>query len=232
MTDNLRFSGKIFVRLFLYASLAYFTYLMLLITLQYIPLDMNTAFLRIKQDEVQLKYYRLAFFVHVYTSFILLFCGFTQFSDRIRINYKGVHRFTGRLYIAVVLLFSAPSGFVMGIHANGGVTSQLGFCILSVLWFAFTLKAYTSAKAGDFVSHRKYMWRSFALTLSAISLRLWKWIIVWLFEPAPMDAYRVVAWLGWVINLLLIEIYLRQQLRRQKPELIQNQVNAGLKTGN
>ncbi len=190
---------------------------MLLISLQYIPMDTNAAFLRIKQDEVELGYYRLAFFVHVYTSFLLLICGFTQFSELVRKKYRSVHRYSGRLYVAVVLLFSAPSGFVMGIHANGGVTSQLGFCILSVLWFVFTLKAYSSARSGDFESHRKYMWRSFALTLSAITLRLWKWLIVWLFEPAPMDAYRIVAWLGWVFNLLLIEIYLRQKMSRRKP---------------
>lgn len=232
MTNNLRIYGKTAGRIFLYASLAYFTYLMLLISLQYIPMDTNTAFLRTKQEEVQLGYYRLAFFVHVYTSFILLICGFTQFSERIRKNYRTVHRYSGRLYVAVVILFSAPSGFVMGIHANGGVSSQLGFCILSVLWFAFTLKAYTSARAGDFASHRKYMWRSFALTLSAISLRLWKWVIVWLFEPAPMDAYRVVAWLGWVFNLILIEIYLRQNIQSRKPKLNYKQASSIPATGN
>lgn len=52
------------------------------------------------------------------------------------------------------------------------------------------------------------MWRSYALTLSAISLRLFKWGIVTVLEWPPMDTYRAVAWLGWLINLVIVEIYL------------------------
>ena len=47
-----------------------------------------------------------------------------------------------------------------------------------------------------------------ALTLSAISLRLLKWGIVAVWAPPPMDAYRVVAWLGWGLNLLIVEVWL------------------------
>ena len=36
------------------------------------------------------------------------------------------------------------------------------------------------------------MMRSFALTFSAITLRLWKVIIVYLFHPAPMDVYQIM----------------------------------------
>ncbi|MGE8242005.1 MAG: DUF2306 domain-containing protein, partial [Sphingobacterium sp.] len=50
-----------------------------------------------------------------------------------------------------------------------------------------------------------FMLRSFALTCSAITLRFWKVILVYLFQPNPMDLYQIIAWLGWVPNLLLIE---------------------------
>lgn len=49
------------------------------------------------------------------------------------------------------------------------------------------------------------MWRSFAFTVSAITLRLWKVIIVSMFHPDPMDVYQVIAWLGWIPNILLVE---------------------------
>jgi hypothetical protein len=52
------------------------------------------------------------------------------------------------------------------------------------------------------------MLRSFALTLSAISLRLLKWGIVSTLAPPPMDTYKVVAWLGWMLNLAIVEIYI------------------------
>jgi hypothetical protein len=47
------------------------------------------------------------------------------------------------------------------------------------------------------------------LTLSAVTLRLWKLGITNTIDIKPMDAYRIVAWLGWVPNLLIAEMYIR-----------------------
>jgi hypothetical protein len=68
-----------------------------------------------------------------------------------------------------------------------------------------TWKALSTARSKQFDQHRYWMIRSYALTLSAITLRFWKWLIVGIFEPAPMDVYRIVAWMGWIPNLLLAE---------------------------
>ena len=46
---------------------------------------------------------------------------------------------------------------------------------------------------------------SYALTLSAFTLRAWKYGINNTFVFPPMDVYRAVAWLGWVPNILLAE---------------------------
>ncbi len=120
----------------------------------------------------------------------------------------------GGLYLWVVLLLAAPSGLLIGLHANGGFWSQLAFCLLAILWFAFSWLAWRAAKRKDWTAHRDFMIRSFALALSAITLRMWKYALVALFQPRPMDVYRWVAWLGWVINLAIAEmiiLYLHKQ---------------------
>lgn len=188
--------------LFIYA---FFCLLMVKITAQYIPYDTDVAFLRIKQDEIALTYYRIAFFIHVYTSMFALLAGFTQFSETILKKFPKTHRTSGWLYIIIIVFFAGPSGLVMGYHANGGWSSQLAFCLLSVLWIYFTVMAFIKIKNKDIVKHKHYMYRSFALTLSAITLRLWKFIIVFLFMPKPMDVYRIVAWLAWILNLIIAE---------------------------
>lgn len=190
----------------LWIAYVYFSYLLLLITIQYIPLDFDVAFLRIKQDEIQLFHYQIAFFTHVYTSIFLMIFGAFQFSNYFREKYQNWHRNIGKFYIIIILLFSGPSGLMMSYYANGGIFSQTAFVILSVLWMLFTYLSFYYAKKLDFKRHHKFAIRSFALTLSAISLRLFKFIIVFLFHPPPMDAYRMVAWLGWTFNLLIAEI--------------------------
>ncbi|MCB0634069.1 MAG: DUF2306 domain-containing protein [Saprospiraceae bacterium] len=193
----------------------WFCYLMLNITLQYIPYDTDVAFLRIKQDEIVLPYYRIAFFTHVYLSILVLPAGFIQFSSFVLRKYPRFHRLNGWIYLITILGFSAPSGLIMGFHANGGWSSQLAFCLLALLWMLFTALAGYYAIKKRFILHRQMMYRSFALTLSAITLRAWKYIIVALFHPRPMDVYRIVAWLGWVLNLIIAEWIIRYYLKKR-----------------
>jgi uncharacterized membrane protein len=185
--------------------LMYFSFLMLEITLQYIPIDLDVAFLRIKHDVIGLTHYQIAFFTHVFTSMFALLAGFTQFSFFLRKKYPLVHRGIGKLYVVVILLLSGPSGLIMAYYANGGWSSQWAFMLLAMMWMYTTWKAFSTARNKQFDEHRFWMIRSYALTLSAITLRFWKWLIVGIFEPAPMDVYRIVAWMGWIPNLLLAE---------------------------
>lgn len=191
-----------------YFSLAYFTYLMILITLQYIPIKFDVAFLNLKEEEIGHKYYQIAFFGHVYTSIFVLIFGITQFSKYIRNKLTKLHRAFGQLYVFLILFIAAPTGFIMALHANGGAFSRVSFSIQALLWFWFTYKAFRFVKNKEWINHQKFMLRSYALTLSAVSLRLFKWIIVSTIELSPMDTYKIVSWLGWLFNLVIIEIYL------------------------
>jgi hypothetical protein len=200
----MKYPGLIF-RGALIAALAYFSYLLLLISLQYVPFSKDVAFLKIKATEVLLPYYIPFFKAHIFTSFFLLLAGFTQFSPFVRKKYRRVHRLMGWFYCTILLLFSAPSGLVLGFHANGGVLSQFTFLLLGFLWIYTTIQSLRYAFKKEWIKHKQFMIRSYALTLSAITLRLWKYIIVVLFHPPPMDVYRIIAWLGWVLNILIAE---------------------------
>lgn len=183
---------------------------MVLLSVPYFSLDTNVAFLRIKQwvfrehagtiSDVWIT----AFFIHVFTSIFALIAGFTQFFKKFL--WTKVHRSMGIMYVVVVLFLTGPSGFIMGLLANGGTLSIIAFTTLSILWWTFTYKAYAAVKAKDYEKHSKFMYRSYALTLSALTLRLWKYVIVnYIYELPPMDLYRLVGWLGWVPNLLIAE---------------------------
>ena len=204
-----------------YAALLFFAYLMLLITLQYIPIRSDAAFLITKQDVVGHLYYRIAFFTHVYTGMFVLLAAILQFLPYMRQRFPRVHKWSGRVYAGLVIFITGPAGFIMGVYGNGGWVAQLAFCMLAILWIFFTWKATVLAMQRKFAAHKQWMYRSYALTLSAISLRAWRWGLVALFQPRPMDVYRVVAWLGWGGNLLIAELIiffvLRKGMRLKKP---------------
>jgi uncharacterized membrane protein len=186
-----------------------FFLLMLNITLKYISFDSDAAFLQIKQTEVNtVSAYLFIFYIHVCSAIFTLLAGFTQFNNNILKKMPRIHRAVGKMYVFTVLFLAAPSGFFIGLFANGGFYSKIAFVTLSVLWFYFTLKAFLAIKKHKINEHKAFMLRSFALAFSAITLRLWKVILVYLFQPAPMDVYQIIAWLGWIPNLLLIEYFI------------------------
>ena len=190
-------------------TLAFFTFLMARITAAYMPYNTDVGFLRIKQDYIDIDHWRIAFSVHIYASMWVLLAGFTQFSSQIRDYYPRVHRALGYVYVIDVLLITGPAGLLMGAYANGGLPSKISFVTLAIGWMTFTAIAFVKATRGDFVSHRNFMIRSYALTLSAVTLRAWKWSITNSFELPPMDVYRAVAWLGWVPNIIFAELLIR-----------------------
>ncbi|AYZ14475.1 DUF2306 domain-containing protein [Chryseobacterium arthrosphaerae] len=200
-----RRNTTVFFTVLLIIGFGYFFWLMLKITLEYIPIDPNVSFLMIKQTEVTARPEYLSFFyTHVYTSIFVLLSGFLAIPKK-DFGIGNFHRNMGKVYIFLILIFAAPSGIYMGVFANGGIVSKISFVILGILWWFSTLKAYRLARQKKFKQHKQWMWRSFAFTLSAITLRMWKVIIVYLFHPNPMDVYQIIAWLGWVPNILLIE---------------------------
>jgi uncharacterized membrane protein len=195
----------------LWLALALFCIPMVAIVLQYLPPGRDTAFLGIKQDYVEIPGYLPLVYLHVFTGILALPAGFTQFSGWMRRRYPLVHRRLGKFYVGAILFAAAPSGFYIGLFANGGLLSQVSFCVLALLWIYSTARAWQTARAGKFGAHRAWMYRSFALTLSAITLRAWKWALVAFFHPHPMDVYRLVAWLGWTVNLLVAEYIIYQK---------------------
>lgn len=200
--------------------LAFLSYLMLTITLEYFPIKTDVGFLRIKQwvfrkyPGTESKIWFTSFYIHVATSMFVLFAGFTQFFDYFY-RYK-IHKLLGKIYVFIVLFLAAPSGFIMGIYANGGIWSQVSFIVLSVLWWISTFWAFYFAAKLKFDKHRIWIIISYALTLSALTLRAWKWGITNLtdWDLKPMELYRWVAWLGWVPNLAIAFVIIR--LTRKK----------------
>jgi len=199
-------------RILLVFAFAYFFWLMLRLTLEYVPAKPDISFLMIKQTEVHERpEYLPIFYIHVYSSIFVLLAGFFSVLRK-DFGTKNFHKISGKIYVITLLLLSAPSGIYMGVFANGGFFSKISFVILGLFWWFSTFKAYQLIRQKRFTLHKQWMWRSFALSLSAVTLRLWKVIIVYLFQPNPMDVYQIVAWLGWIPNILLIEYLISKKI--------------------
>ena len=68
------------------------------------------------------------------------------------------------------------------------------------------------------------MIRNYSLTFAAVTLRIWLSLFVLLFGLEHFErSYAVIAWLAWVPNLIVAELFIRNNLNKR-----QQQKNADL----
>jgi hypothetical protein len=147
--------------------------------------------------------------IHVAAGVIALVIGPLQFVSRIRQRKPAVHRATGLIYVGATAVF-APAGLMLALGTTAGPIAGAGFAALALLVSLFTYFGLRAAIEHRFSDHREWMLRSYAMTATAITLRLMIPAAALLgFEFLP--AYRVIAWLSWTTNLLLVELYIRRK---------------------
>ncbi|MES2559634.1 MAG: DUF2306 domain-containing protein [Bacteroidota bacterium] len=186
-------------------------YLMVRITWPYFSFETDIGFLLTKQSVLYLDIWMISFYTHISTSLVVLLIGCIQFSRFIRTHYVKYHRLFGKIYVLLVLFCAAPGGLVMALYANGGFWARLSFVLISTGWWLFTFMGYRTIKHGHTEAHREWMIRSYALTLSALTLRFYVYISPIFIHLPARDMYVLVAWLSWIPNLLIAEWIIRRK---------------------
>lgn len=153
-------------------------------------------------------FYRSLFFIHVVFGITALVTGIFGFFGSIRNKRIALHRNMGKVYV-IACLTSGLAGLYTAWFADGGIVASLGFFSLAVLWLYFTIRAYINIKQKNIAAHQRWMIRSYALTFSAVTLRLG--LLLALLGLVPfMKIYVIMSWASWLINLSVVEFFLRE----------------------
>lgn len=187
--------------------------LIFLKSLEYYQPDFSKGYLWDKKEAFK-GVFKYGLYAHILASPLVLFIGTFQILFRYEYKWRKLHRYLGMVYAALVLVLAAPGGFIMGLYATGGFATKLGFVVLAVLWWFFTFWAWRKARSRDYPAHKRFMWRSYVLTLSAINLRLLSFVVFSYVDIPVEEAYTYIAWLSWMPAWLLLELYLGYNRRR------------------
>lgn len=183
-------------------------------TATYLSFRPDINFLLEKQDVVYDLFWRTSFYIHIMGGMLCILTGPFQFLKKFRTKHMHFHRTTGKIYIASILFLAGPSGLFMAFFAEGGFFASAGFTFLSLAWMIATFKAYEDVRKGDIRGHKNWMIRSFALTFSAVTLRLWVPVLTWLLGFDHVMTVIGTAWISWIPNLIIAEILIRFASRK------------------
>lgn len=131
-----------------------------------------------------------------------------QMSAWIQQRLPRLHRISGGLYAGGVVV-AGVAGLSLALRAEGGMATGVAFGLLALAWLAATGIGIRYALMGEVSRHRQWMWRSIALTGSAISLRVILLVGLGVLHLPFPTAYLAAAWGCWLFNLALCELLLR-----------------------
>jgi uncharacterized membrane protein len=209
------------VRKVLWILLVFFACIIGIYPIIYLLIDPKFGLLASKSDELLKNvFWNIGFYTHIFLGGFALLIGWTQFSDKLRLNYLNLHRLIGKLYVISVFL-SSIAGIYIGFYATGGHISALGFISLGIIWFYTTIKAYLYAKDKKIEQHKKIMIFSYAACFASVTLRIWLPILQVIFQDFD-TAYRIVSWLCWVPNLIVAKVITRSLELKKLKSIIHN----------
>jgi hypothetical protein len=163
---------------------------------------------------------------HVLFGSVALLGGALQVWPWLRLARPALHRRIGRVYVFGGALPAAATGLVLAVFTPFGPIAGASSVLLALIWFGATLAGWRAGRQRRFREHRRWMIRSFVLSASIISNRLWGVVIGVFMLPGlppkiaedPELTIWIIAglttWLGWTIPLLIAEVWLERSAHR------------------
>lgn len=180
----------------------------------YLATDREFGLLGLKSDALLSNlFYNVGFYTHILGGGLALLIGWIQFSSQLRARNLALHRTIGKIYFIASLL-SSIAGISIGFFATGGLIPATGFITLGVIWLASTSMGYAVIRQHNIAQHQKWMIFSYACCFAGVTLRVYQPLLIMYFGNF-LSAYKIVAWLCWVPNVL-VAFYIARKYKMDK----------------
>lgn len=156
--------------------------------------------------------WRTSLHIHIIGGLLCLFAALPQFSKTLLRRRPAIHRLSGKIYGMSMLFLACPTGFHLAFYAKGGLFGKLGFLTLAFAAFHTTFAGWRAVlpRHRDMTAHEAWMTRSFALTASAITFRIYH-MLGYLGGFEENSSYVACIWLSMLGNLAVAEWLIRRR---------------------
>ncbi|KZB87779.1 hypothetical protein AVL48_22235 [Amycolatopsis regifaucium] len=168
---------------------------------------------------------------HVLFGTIAMIGALIQIWPWFRAEYPAVHRKVGRVYVFAGVLPAGLMALTIGALSPFGPATRVANVLMAVLWLGCTFAGWRAARERRFGEHRRWMIRSFALTMSIIVSRVIGPIAMIVLEPRIATTFggselayqqsiaAITAWSSGTLVLLVTQWYLDRRPAKRKPAI-------------
>ncbi|MBD9477671.1 DUF2306 domain-containing protein [Pseudoxanthomonas sp. PXM02] len=161
------------------------------------------------------------FLGHALLGGLVTLAGTWQLIPALRRRWPAVHRWNGRLFLAVALMVTF-TGFWL-VWARGsrlGIGSDVSITLNGLLIVACAVLAWRSAGRRDFAAHRRHALRAWLLVNGVWFLRIGIMLAGLVLTPLGITidyqgaTFILVSFASWLLPLVVLELYFRAERAR------------------
>lgn len=202
--QTLQQTVKVFFQMLFWIPVSAFSLLLIYNTIPYFSFRKDFSFIEERSLLFSNSFYNTFFYIHIFAGAVCIFTSLIQFSRYILKRSKAIHRWSGKVYVFVVLFLAAPTGLYMSFFAKGSVWERSLFLFMAISWFITTLYGFTTIHKKNILAHKIWMIRSYAMAMTAVTFRIYH-IIFYLLDWNHLENYELSLWISVIGNMLFAE---------------------------
>jgi hypothetical protein len=210
---TLRKAVTVFFRMLFWIPVIVFSLLLVYNTLPYFSFSGNFSFIQERGFLFKNGFYHACFYIHIFAGAVCIITALIQFSRYILKKSKAIHRWSGRLYVFVVLFLGAPTGLYMAFFAKGSFWERVLFMFMAIFWFITTYYGLSTILKKNVLAHKIWMVRSYAMAMTAVTFRIYH-IVFYMLGWGHLENYELSLWISVVGNMLFAEYIIYRQSRK------------------
>jgi hypothetical protein len=202
--STLQKSARVFFQMLFWIPVTVFSLLLVYNTLPYFSFSKDFSFIQERSLLFQSDLYHASFYIHIFAGALCITTALIQFSRYILKKSKAIHRWSGKIYVFVVLFLGAPTGLYMSFFAKGSFWERVLFMFMAITWFVTTFYGLSAIHKRNILSHKIWMMRSYAMAMTAVTFRVYH-IIFYMLDWGHLENYELSLWISVVGNMLFAE---------------------------
>lgn len=147
--------------------------------------------------------------LHILPAALFMLLAPLQFSRRIRARHIRVHRWSGRLLVALAIPIGI-SGLFFGLFMPfSGVVEASAVVFFGGLFLFAVGRAFFAIRRADVPRHREWMIRMLGIALGVSTVRLVGIALALLTREGPHVWFGLSIWIGFALTLAVAEVWIR-----------------------
>jgi hypothetical protein len=160
-------------------------------------------------------HYVVSFF-HRFGGFLFMALVPLQFMPRLRARHITFHRWSGRVLVAVGVIFGVSALVMAGRFPYAGTREIIPMFFFGLMFLYCIIRAFLEVRRRNVALHREWIIRGAALGLAAATIRAVYVVCLYTTDWSIQDVLITSLWLGWSLNLLIAECWINYTRPKQE----------------